>query len=45
MIWWFLIVAVAAGAVLWAALSAYVWVRQRLHNAENQPSDSDQPRV
>jgi hypothetical protein len=37
MIWWFLIVAVAAGAVLWAALSAYLQVRQRLRNAENRP--------
>jgi len=26
MIWWFLIVAVAAGAVVWAVLSAYVRV-------------------
>ncbi|HZP18327.1 MAG TPA: hypothetical protein VFB00_10200 [Terriglobales bacterium] len=37
MIWWFLIVAVAAGAVLWAVLSAYVQVRQRLAKAENRP--------
>ena len=39
MIWWYLIVAMAAGAVLWAALSAYVWVRQRLRNAENRPAE------
>ncbi len=45
MIWWFLIVAVAAGAVLWAALAAYVWVRQRLRNAENRPADPEQPQV
>jgi len=37
MIWWFLIVVVAAGAVVWAALSAYVQVRQRLIRAENRP--------
>jgi hypothetical protein len=36
MIWWFLIVAVAAGAVVWAVLSAYVRVRQRLSNAANR---------
>jgi len=41
MIWWFLIVAAAAGAVLWAALSAYLQVRQRMRNAENRPR-SDQ---
>jgi len=35
MFWWFLIVAIAAGAVLWAALSAYVRVRERLRKAEN----------
>jgi hypothetical protein len=37
MFWWFLIVAAAAGAVLWAALSAYVRVRERLKKAENKP--------
>jgi len=37
MIWWFLIVAVAAGAVVWAALSAYILVRKRLKRAENLP--------
>jgi hypothetical protein len=37
MISWFLIVAVAAGAALWAALSAYVKVRERLRKAENRP--------
>jgi hypothetical protein len=36
MFWWFLIVALAAGAVLWAALSAYVRVRERLRKAENR---------
>jgi len=43
MIWWFLIVAVAGGAVLWAALSAYVRVRQGLSRAENRPPEPDQP--
>ena len=36
MFWWFLIVAIAAGSVLWAALSAYVQVRERLRKAENR---------
>jgi hypothetical protein len=43
MIWLFLIVAVAAGAVVWAALSAYVRVRQGLTNAENRPPEPDPP--
>jgi len=41
MIWWFLIVAVAAGAVVWAALSAYIRVRDRLKKAENQPGEPE----
>jgi hypothetical protein len=43
MIWWFLIVAIAAGAVLWAALSAYIRVRQGLTKAENRPPEPDSP--
>jgi len=43
MIWLFLIVLVAAGAVVWAILSAYVRVRQRLNNAQNRPPEPDQP--
>jgi len=43
MIWWFLIVAVAAGAAVWAVLSAYIRVRQRLSNAANRPPGPDQP--
>jgi hypothetical protein len=42
MIWWFLIVAAAGGAVLWAAVSAYVQVRQRLRNSENRPETAEQ---
>jgi hypothetical protein len=42
MIWWFLIVALAGGAVLWAVLSAFVRVRQRLRNAENKPLEPGQ---
>jgi hypothetical protein len=45
MIWWFLIVAVATGAVVWAVLSAYVRVRQRMRNAENKPAEPGQPEV
>jgi hypothetical protein len=45
MIWWFLIVTMASGAVLWAVLSAYVWVRQRLRNAENKPEERGEPQV
>jgi hypothetical protein len=41
MIWWFLIVLVAAGAVVWAALSAYVRVRQGLTKAENRPPEHE----
>jgi hypothetical protein len=41
MIWWFLIVAFAAGAAVWAVLSAYVRVRQRLSNAANRPPEPD----
>jgi len=39
MIWLFLLVLCAAGAVVWAALSAYVRVRQRLNNAQNRPPE------
>ena len=39
MIWWFLIVGLAAGAVVWALLSAFVRVKQRLANAENKPPE------
>ena len=41
MFWWFLIVSVAAGAVLWAALSAYVKVRERLRKAENRHPEAE----
>jgi hypothetical protein len=36
MFWWFLMVAVAAGAVVWAVLSAYIQVRDRMKRAENR---------
>ena len=41
MFWWFLIVAVAAGAVVWAGLSAYIQVRKRLKRAENLPHEAE----
>jgi hypothetical protein len=41
MIWWFLIVAVASGAVVWAALSAYIRVQERLKKAENHPGEPE----
>jgi hypothetical protein len=41
MIWWFLIVAIAAGAVVWAALSAYIQVRKRLKRAANLTHDAE----
>jgi hypothetical protein len=41
MFWWFLIVAVAAGAVVWAALSAYIQVHKRLKRAENLPREPE----
>jgi len=46
MISWFLIVSVAAGAALWAALSAYVKVRERLRKAENRvPETEHEPEI
>jgi hypothetical protein len=44
MIWWFLIVAIAAGAVVWAALSAYIQVRKRLKKAANLPHEAEHER-
>ena len=41
MFWWFLIVALAAGAVAWAALSTYILVRKRLKRAENLPHEAE----
>jgi hypothetical protein len=41
MFWWFLMVAVAAGAVVWAALSAYIQVRKHLKRAENHPHEPE----
>lgn len=41
MFWWFLIVGVAAGAVVWASLSAYLQVRERLRRAENRASEPE----
>jgi hypothetical protein len=39
MFWWYLIVASAAGAVVWAVLSAYIQVRNRMRRAANQHPD------
>jgi hypothetical protein len=39
MIWWFVMVAAAAGAVVWAVLSAYIQVRDRIRRAENRRSE------
>jgi hypothetical protein len=36
MFWWYLIVATAAGAVVWAVLSAYLQVRKRMRRAANR---------
>jgi len=33
MIWWFLILAAGAGAVVWAATSAYLRVHRHMKNA------------
>jgi ABC-type uncharacterized transport system permease subunit len=35
MIWWFLIFAFGAGAVLWAAIAAYLRVRQHMKDASS----------
>jgi hypothetical protein len=45
MMWWFLMLVVAAGVVLWAAMSAYLRVQKRLRRAENRPSPGEQPRI
>jgi hypothetical protein len=39
MFWWYLIVAVAAGAVVWAVLSAYIQVRNRMRRSQNRQLD------
>ncbi|HEY7353513.1 MAG TPA: hypothetical protein VH596_12165 [Terriglobales bacterium] len=44
MIWWYLIVAVAAGAIVWAILSAYLQVRDRMRRAENREARRAQNR-
>ena len=41
MIWWYLIVAVATGAIVWAILSAYLQVRDRMRRAENRTSGAE----
>jgi len=43
MIWWFLVVAVAAGAVVWAVLSAYIQVRDRMRRSQNQHTEGHEP--
>ncbi|HKW18299.1 MAG TPA: hypothetical protein VJO35_12405 [Terriglobales bacterium] len=40
MFWWFLIVAIAAGAVAWAILSAYIQVRDRARRAANRHAEA-----
>lgn len=34
MLWWFLILACSAGAVLWAGIAAYLRVRRHMKGAE-----------
>jgi hypothetical protein len=42
MIWWFLVLALSAGAVLWASISAYFRIRRHMKVAvgPNKPDDS-----
>jgi hypothetical protein len=42
MFWWYLIVAVAAGAVVWAVLSAYIQVRNRMRRSHNRNPEHGQ---
>jgi len=41
MLWWFLILAVSAGAVLWAGMAAYLRVHRHMQNASKK-EEADQ---
>jgi hypothetical protein len=41
MIWWFLILAVGAGAVLWAAVAAYLGVRRHMKSSAVKKGNID----
>jgi hypothetical protein len=43
MIWWFLILAAGAGAVVWAAISAYLRVRRHLNGASASKKEDQGP--
>jgi len=38
MMWWFLIFAVSAGAVLWAGIAAYLRVRRHMKPPDSAPT-------
>jgi hypothetical protein len=40
MIWWFVILALSAGAVFWAGVSAYLRVKDHLTGAASLPGDA-----
>jgi ABC-type uncharacterized transport system permease subunit len=44
MIWWFLIFAIGAGAVLWAGIAAYLRVRQHLKESSSARKSSNAER-
>ncbi|MGA8153848.1 MAG: hypothetical protein WB952_23055 [Terriglobales bacterium] len=41
MIWWFLILALSAGAVLWAAIAAYLRVRRHMTPGTSKGKDRE----
>src|ERR1700746_2221500 len=41
MIWWFLILACSAGAVVWAALALYIHVRQQMKKARTRKTSGE----
>ena len=41
MIWWFLILAVSAGAVFWAGIAAYLGVRRHMNTSAGKKSSPE----
>jgi len=43
MIWWFLVLACSSGAVVWAMISLYLYVRSQMKNSGKRTADQDSP--
>jgi hypothetical protein len=43
MIWWFLILACSTGAVVWALLSLYFYVRRQMNSSSTKTAGHDSP--